>query len=384
MVDLLIDFRSRGWSGSAETVGPWRDITCDVMGASWTRGSPEHRGLLNTPEAGSASIALIDKERDLDPANSAGIYYGQIDVGCDLRLRFGGRQVFIGRIVSIKHQFQYVGVDVLAVANIAVDGYQSKLALIPAIACSNDAWVSDTYPDEITSARINRILNYCDVPTANRDIESGGAFLLDMDKDGAVAAGTAWDLLVLSMVAELGSIEITTDGKIRTRNRNTVWGTNPSATLHLGCCAHAGVIPIYEAEYEMVRDSVRNDVRLTATETDDKFGPMVDNASIAKYGLRKFDSEVQIYFDSTNADGWLNYFLARMKSPMKSWRLTLRPTTQTEIDAIETVFLYTSRAHVVIDDVGGALIDKQLRPVGLGWSVDPEGMVCTLVLGDGP
>jgi hypothetical protein len=149
----------------------------------------------------------------------------------------------------------------------------------------------------------------------------------------------------------------------------------------LGCCAHAGVIPIHEATFETLRDTVRNDVKITV-EANDVYGPVSDAASIAKYGLRKYDTgigETTIAF--TAAAAWPPYFLARMKSPLRSWRLTMRPTTQTQIDALETVFLYTSRVHVYIDDVGGSIVDLQLRPVGVEWSVDPDGQVCTMVLG---
>jgi hypothetical protein len=380
MVDLLVDFRSRGWSGSAETFGPWREITCAVMGASWTRGSPEHRGLLNFPENGQASLTLIDPERVLDPGNASGIYYGQIDVGAELRLRFAGRQVFIGRITTLDHQFQpRSGAEAVAIARIAAQGYQGKLALIPFLACSTDGFYADIYAAESTSVRVNRILDHCAIPAADRDIEAGGVQIIDVDFGVAVGVPSAWDELLNTMTAELGSIELTTDGKIRTRNRNTVWGSEPAATLHLGCDAHAGAIDIVDAEFATVRDTVRNHVKITVAEND-VVGPSVDAPSQAKYGLRMYDELNRCDFSSMAA--WVPYFLDRMKAPMRQWRVTLRPTTQAQIDAIETVFLYTSRAHVVIDDIGGALIDLNLRPVGVEWSVDPAGLVAVMALGD--
>jgi hypothetical protein len=380
MVDLLIDFRSRGWSGSAETVGPWRAIECQTMGASWTRGSGQYRGLLCAPEDGQANLILFDPERDLDPGNTAGIYYGQIDVGCDIRLRFGGRQVFIGRIAQLSHEFDTSVSPTVAIATIQATGYQGKIALISALSLSLDGF-NGGWPEENTYARVNRILDGCAVAAADRDIETGGQTILDIDANYARQAGSAWDMLLRTMVAEIGSIEITTAGVVRTRNRNTVWNTTPAATLHLGCCAHAGVIPIHEGSFETLRDTVRNHVKITI-EANDVYGPVEDAASQAKYGLRKYDTgigETTIAFSGGAA--WPPYFLARMKSPLRSWRLTMRPLTQAQIDALEGVFLYTSRVHVVIDDVGGDLIDLQLRPVGVEWSVDPDGSVCQMVLG---
>ena len=351
------------------------------MGVSWTRGSGEYRGLLCAPEDGQANLVVYDPERKLDPKNTAGIYYGQIDVGCDLRLRFGGRQVFIGRIQTLAHEFQFFGSDTVAIATIQVTGYQGKIALIPALALSPDGFGVVGFPDEVTNARVNRILDACEIAAADRDIEAGGQLIMDMDKEKALAAGSAWDVLVRTMAAEIGSVEITPAGVVRTRNRNTVWNTTPAATLHLGCCAHAGVIPIFEGEFATLKDTVRNDVKITV-EANDVYGPVTDAASKAKYGLRKYDvgiGDAVIHFDGGTT--WVNYFLPRMKDPLRSWRLTMRPTTQTQIDAIEGVFLYTSRVHVVIDDVGGALIDLQLRPVGVEWNVDPDGLVCVMVLG---
>lgn len=379
MVDLLVDFRSRGWSGSAETVGPWRAIECMVMGASWARGSGEFRGLLGYPEQTQASLTLADPERDLDPKNTAGIYYGQIDVGADLRLRFGGRQVFIGRITSLSHEFRVrSGAEAVAIASIQAQSYQGKLALIPFLATSVDGFFTDAYPVESTAARVNRILDRTAVASADRDIETGGVLILDMDFELARTVGSAWDELLNTMVAELGFIEITTAGVVRTRNRNTVWNTTPAATLHLGCDAHAGAIDIVEASFATLRNTVRNHVKITVAEND-VVGPVQDAASIAKYGLRMYDEMVRTDFTAMAA--WPPYFLARMKDPLRSWRVTLRPTTQTQIDAIETVFLYTSRVHLVIDDIGGALIDLNLRPVGVEWSVDPAGQSVVMALG---
>jgi hypothetical protein len=94
-----------------------------------------------------------------------------------------------------------------------------------------------------------------------------------------------------------------------------------------------------------------------------------------------------LYPDETLGNGsarhrdWENYFIARMKDPQRSWRLTLRPRTQAEIDAIEGVSMLTSRVHVLIDD-HGPTIDLNLRPVGLEWSLDDTGgAVVVMVLG---
>jgi hypothetical protein len=381
-VNLAIEFRSRGWSGSAETFGTWHEITCQTIGASWTRGSPEHRGLLNFPENGQASLVLIDPERELDPGNSAGPWYGQIDVGSDVRLTFGGRVVFIGRITTLSHEFRHrPGEPAMAIANVQAQGFQGKLALISALSLSSDGFYADTFPDEVTYTRINRILDACAVPSADRDIQTGGELILDMDFEKAREAGSAWDVLVRTMQAEIGSIEMMTDGKIRTRNRATVWETTPAATLHLGCDTHAGAIDVFEASFETRRDTVRNEVKVTV-ETNDVYGPVSDATSQAKYGLRKYDSGIgETIIEFAGGPTWVAYFLARMKTPMRTWHVTLRPTTQAQVDAIELVPLYTSRVHLVIDDIGGAVIDLNLRPLGVDWSVDPAGSVVVMALG---
>ena len=392
MVDLLIQFRSRGWSGSADTFGPWRSIECQALGAGWARGSPEHRGLLNYPETTQANVQLYDPDRILDPANASGPYYGQIDVGADIRFLFGGRQVFLGRIQTLDHVLEPpTGMEApVAIASIDAQEYQGKLALTNLWAI---AWPDQAFDaDESSSARVNRILDMAQVGLGpgERDIHTGGVLMWDYNINPP-DFGNAWDHLVMTMRAELGSIEMTTTGVVRTRSRSQVWPSSPPApTLQLGC--HGGAIPVYEAEFATVRDTVRNSVNTSWQDINvDEGGPhLTDAASIAKYGLRSYSEEIGIFPDmaggtgpATSHEAWKTFFLARMKNPMRQWRVTVRPVTQADIDAIELTPLYTGRARLTIDQ-HGPMIDLNLRLVGMEWSVDPDGQVCRLILGEEP
>lgn len=392
MPALLVDFRSRGWSGSAETVGPWRAIECYVFGAGWTRGTSQYRGLLTVPEPTQANVQVYDPGRDLDPKNTSGVYYGQIDVGADFRMRFAGRTVFVGRITTLEHKLEPPpghGLEPVAIASVQALEHMALLSsvMLPGVPYPSGA-------DEPTGTRIARILDLAGAALdagLYRDIEAGGQLMWDEEP---INAGNApilsWDELVRTMQSELGVVEYTPDGKVRTRNRATVWETNPAATLHLGCEAHAGAIPILAAEFATLQDTVRNEVEASwdSIQPDEIRPRTVDAASRAKYGPRSMVMHNSaLYPDETLGNGsarhrdWENYFIARMKDPQRSWRLTLRPRTQAEIDAIEGVSMLTSRVHVLIDD-HGPTIDLNLRPVGLEWSLDDTGgAVVVMVLG---
>ena len=100
----------------------------------------------------------------------------------------------------------------------------------------------------------------------------------------------------MTMRSELGSLEMTTQGVVRTRNRATVWNlTPPAPTLQLGC--HSGAIPIFEAEFATVRDTVRNSVNDSWQDIlQDEGGPAKEDAeSIAMYGLRSYVEELTLY-----------------------------------------------------------------------------------------
>ena len=116
---------------------------------------------------------VYDPERKLDPGNTAGIYYGQIDVGCDMRLRFGGRQVFIGRIADAQPRVPVLGRGRGRDRDDPGDGLPGQAGADPGPGPISDRFY-DGWPDEITNIRVNRILDACEVPAADRDIEAGG------------------------------------------------------------------------------------------------------------------------------------------------------------------------------------------------------------------
>ena len=295
-------------------------------------------------------------------------------MGADIRFLFGGRQVFLGRITTLDHVLgEPTGTGPpVAIASIDAQEYQGQLALTNLWAI---AWPNQAFDlDESSSARVNRILDMAGIPTGvgSRDIHTGGVLMWDYNINPP-DFGNAWDHLVHTMRCEIGSIEMTTTGIVRTRSRTQTWpGSPPAPTLQLGC--HVGAIPVYEAEFATVRDTVRNSVNISFQDINvDEGGPPLKNdTSIAKYGLRAYSEELNMFPDmptgtgpSTPHEAWKTFFLARMKDPMKQWRVTVRPTTQAQIDSIELCPLYTGRARLTIDQ-HGPMIDLQPAPGGHG------------------
>ena len=93
-----------------------------------------------------------------------------------------------------------------------------------AIACRTEA----VRTDESTFAARQphpRLLPGSRRSRAERDIEAGGVMHVGLQHQRTPGPGNAWDNLVMTMRCEIGSLEMTTQGVVRTRNRATVWNT---------------------------------------------------------------------------------------------------------------------------------------------------------------
>lgn len=351
--------------------GPWRSIECRVFGAGWTRGSSEYRGVLGLPDAGQASVLLFDPTRALDPANPAGPYPGEIDIGVELRLVNHGVLVFGGRVTELDHRLEPAprpggpGVPVVRMA--AVDA-QARMSATPGAV--------GTVAGETMAARIGRFLDAAKVAMrpGERDLEPGGEPL-----QAVVYQGDFWNGVVETVTAELGSIEF--DGYVvRSRIRGTVWGAAPAPTLQLGC--HAGAIPVADATFRLQRDTIRNTV--FAKRISGAYFGYTQAASENAYGYRAMFREGLWLNTDPQADTWTSFTLAHFVRPLTTWRVTVRARSAADIAAIEAPPLYTGWARLTIDDQGPP-IDVTLRLVGVEWSVDDTGQqVAVLTLGADP
>lgn len=355
MVAVAVEF-------AASLADPWQAITCQVFGAGWNRGSDSDRGVFALPEAGEASVFLVDPDRDLDPANAAGVFFGAIDVGVPFRISLAGAVAFTGRIETIHHELVPSNGIPLARIN-AVDPI-AKLASVQA------DWTA--LPAESSSARITRILDAAEVTL--RDVQTGGVQL----QVHAAEQTDAWSLIVGVVQDELGAVEIRPDGTLVFRIRSTTWASSPPV-LHLGCGGDA--LPLSELTMEQTRSSIRNRIsalRVGSATTNVFYSP----SSVARYGLRSISrTDIELTSDSATMQ-WAQFVGSRSDKPTRAYQGVEVPrATAAQVAAIEAVPLYTGRVHVTIDEWGPP-IDVTLRLLGVGWEVDDTGTpTASLVLG---
>jgi hypothetical protein len=388
---VYVDFRGTIFYANGTTgAGPWRSIVCDVFGLGWQRGSSEYRGIFGIPDASTADLYLYDPGLTLDPTNTAGPWYGEIDVGAELRIYMGQPgpiadvMNFYGRIGSISHELRPPpdpALDPVPVAHLVAADPQGRMPGVELPATGSFVEVEET-----SSARIARMLTFAQVPGPH-SIEAGGAILYGA---GAHFATTdAWSAVVDVLQNELGSAEWvpgavsggTTGSTLRTHVRSTVWPASPPATvLDLGC--HALAIPLYSATPTVVVNTVRNEVFAgrghgldTAPVQND------DTVSQAKYLLRPTTKTDLLFRDAADRDAWETAVLNHAAYPLQSWRLETRPDRLAQVSAIEAVPLYVGWARVTTEGYGPDM-DRPMRVVGVSWSVDASGSaVCEITAG---
>lgn len=158
-VNLRVEF---GFDKDSAGEYIWNDITAYVRNVSLDRGKSDELSAYN---AGGCTVVLENNTRMFDPSNDASPYQSQIRPAGGLRVFLDDTQVFDGFIDDWNLSYN---LDTTSEATIqAYDGF-GKLNLAP---------VSYTPTVELSSARVNAVLNQVAWPVSKRNISTGGATL---------------------------------------------------------------------------------------------------------------------------------------------------------------------------------------------------------------
>ena len=84
------------WDGGQWAAPVWQTIGCDVIEASYARGVTDEAGVLSQSAAGPMDLATLDPNRELDPSNAAGPFFGYVAPGTPIRLRGGAAGAMAG------------------------------------------------------------------------------------------------------------------------------------------------------------------------------------------------------------------------------------------------------------------------------------------------
>lgn len=83
------------WDGASWASAAWQSVDCDVVEASFVRGVTDEAGVLSQSGAGPMDLSTLDPNRELDPSNADGPYFGSIAPGTPIRL-LAGAPSFVG------------------------------------------------------------------------------------------------------------------------------------------------------------------------------------------------------------------------------------------------------------------------------------------------
>jgi hypothetical protein len=303
------------------------DVTEYVLSVGITRGRTDQ--LRSQFQPGVCQIVLDDRAsgRAFDPANTASPYY-QGDLGIAPR-RFmqvyagtaGDEPLFVGRVQDL--DIEYAQPDLSTCIIVGIDDLSSF---------AKTTLLAFTPPQELTSARVNRILDRPEVSysTATRSISTGVATLGTFpyaDGDSVAAA--------LQQVAESedGRFFIARNGNATFQPRITFTFSTAIATFSDGGTA----IPYQSLDVLYGAETLYNSV--TVTTQGNALGTASDSASITQYGITNYSLNDLPLADATEAASLAEGIVNKYKDPISRFTqigVTMNGLTAAQIEAIDS------------------------------------------------
>lgn len=177
--------------GPAPATYTYADVTADVIAVDISRGRSR---TTDTARAGSCAFRLLDMDRDYDPENTSGPYYGDIAKGRPVIVDFrktpnDWHELFTGTIEQIAYRMEHGGYQV---AEFVATDALAELA--------RQALQADTaYSAQLSGARVSAILTSAtltgatNIATGTASVvartEPEGASILDLLNNVAAAEG---------------------------------------------------------------------------------------------------------------------------------------------------------------------------------------------------
>jgi hypothetical protein len=303
------------------------DVTEYVLSVGITRGRTDQ--LRSQFQPGVCQIVLDDRAsgRSFDPANTASPYY-QGDLGIAPR-RFiqvyagtaGDEPLFVGRVQDL--DIEYGQPDLSTCTIVGVDDLSSF---------AKTTLNAFSPPQELTSARVNRILDRPEVAysTATRNISTGvatlGTFAYD---DGDSVAGA------LQQVAESedGRFFIARNGNATFQPRIDFTFSTAIATFSDGGTA----IPYQALDVLYGAETLYNSA--TVTTKGNAVGTATDSTSVSEYGINNYSLNDLPLADATQAATLAQNIVDKYKDPVSRFvqiGVTMNGLTPAQIEAIDS------------------------------------------------
>jgi hypothetical protein len=318
---------------------------------------------LRNPETGTMLTTLHNQARQFDPAYTLSPYYPNVQPVKSARIRVvRGSSTYYLFVGDIEQWPQKQDNRHNTAAIQANDGFdplsQADLELFR--------------PEELPGARINAILDAAEWPASARLIDTGETLL----QQGALE-GSALELVRQVVSDEDGYFFMAGDGKARFIERHSRFKppyTTPYVTLSSRPNGTTK-LPLADADYQVDKDFIRNQVRVKVaaevdvngvTVRDDREFFVEDAASKAEYRVRTLVYDSSAISNDNEAQTKAEYHLDRLKNPVVRVKsVTVEPQQDTNL-----------WQHVLGREIGDR-IAVEIFPVQIGTeqAVTFEGII---------
>ena len=292
----VLDTAGRGTLGGLA----YADLTNLVESVNITRGRSRQLDQFN---AGTATVTFNNSTRVLDPLNTSSIYYPYVLPRCPIRILANGIPIYTGLITDWNLDY-----------DIASNGDRMYASCSDAFTVlANTTLVAHTVTSELSSARINTVLDYTEVAYQGaRNIGTGSSTL------GASATSSGFNIadgtnlltyLQLVNTSEQGYLFISADGTLTFKGRTSVLNPVSGATF-----SYTGSI-----SYQTLLNSYGDEILYNYIVTQSPAGVQQitsDTTSIALYQSQSLNITNLLNSTVSEVAGLGNYLLGKYKNPV--------------------------------------------------------------------
>jgi hypothetical protein len=338
------------------------DITDRLLVASTSRGKNQ---ALDRIDAGQLSISVDNSDREFDPLNPQGTYFGQLIPGKEIRISCNNYPVIYGYVDDLDIAYEP--------GNRSVVSFQASDGLSN-LTINN---LPEVVPDlELSGARVTRILDLPEIvwPLDARSIDTGNSEL----SDTTITEGTsAISYLQLVATSEAGEVFVSKDNKFVFQERN-----RPPGVIDLIFTDEASIpgfttIPFAELSVVYGSEQLYNRIVISNDQAIPDEAIAEDAQSQLVYGSRSY-SQSGLLLNSTDDLQYLaDLLLARFKEPQYRFEA---------LSVILDVLTETQQNEVLDLEIGDIVqirftpsgippaIDQYVRVIGISqdWSVDEK------------
>ena len=250
----------------------FEDVSEFFIAYNTTRGKSRELGRY---DAGQASVSFQNNLRTFDPTFEDSPFFGQIVPRREIRISVDDEVQFLGIVQDWNISYEPGGQSIATCQALDAFSFLSGLEL-----------EDDTYPEELTSERISRVLNEINWSGAERDISEGRATVIEQDVSGTGVLS----YLQLAARSEPADFFVARSGDITLLPRNIPFSTDGLLFAETSGIPYKTISVIYGSE--LLYNSVT-----VSSET----GSVTERnqISISSYGERDFSEQTLL---STEAE----------------------------------------------------------------------------------